>query len=173
MTFEVKGGAPMPVRVPGMHLWVVSALWRAADPTAVRYVMDAANLITIGGPLCYWCERMYAPDVPPFCDGSEAPMPTSPPNDQPEGPRTEVVPVDAETFPEHAALAARRLANRVLAEPPASQIALSLVGLREDGPPDGVVVVARGRCGAELLTIIEERGERMGDAKLHRRLPPS
>jgi hypothetical protein len=62
--------------VPGAHMWVMTAAWRVLDPEkadrAARtkqfdaenaYLLDAENLIVLGGPGCFKCEEIYTPTL--------------------------------------------------------------------------------------------------------------
>ena len=55
--------ADLPVQRPGVHLWTHVALYRTANPTADKVLLDLENLITIEGPGCYWCEQPYSTEV--------------------------------------------------------------------------------------------------------------
>lgn len=49
----------------GEHLWTVYGMWRVnpvewIDPNT-RTDLDHENLLTVQGPACYYCERVYEP----------------------------------------------------------------------------------------------------------------
>jgi hypothetical protein len=62
-----KYGADIPEPPKGEHLWVVTGLWRTADPSGVvegrRILLDAENLLSIDGPGCYVCEQVWSPEL--------------------------------------------------------------------------------------------------------------
>ncbi len=52
--------APIPKPEPGEHLWMLMAMYRVEAPHPnAEYQMDTENLVTIDGPGCYVCERMW------------------------------------------------------------------------------------------------------------------
>lgn len=59
----------------GKHLWAVFAMYAVADPAVLfdrerDFLMDTENLISIDGPGCYKCEKVFSPDVARrFCQG--------------------------------------------------------------------------------------------------------
>lgn len=62
-----KHNAPLPQFV-GEHMWVLTAMWQV-DPAAAHKVLDLDNLLTMDGPLCYWCDQLYAPTIEERCPG--------------------------------------------------------------------------------------------------------
>lgn len=47
----------------GDHLWTIGTLYRVvpeqwSDPTATP-MLDSENLLTVAGPVCFHCERIY------------------------------------------------------------------------------------------------------------------
>lgn len=59
-----KYGAEIPDQRPGEHLWIITGMWRVADPVArARYELDLENLLTLAGPGCYWCEEPWSEDL--------------------------------------------------------------------------------------------------------------
>jgi hypothetical protein len=58
-----RWSSPLPDPVPGQHMWVTLAMHRIADPRATRFYADLENLLTIEGPMCYWCEQPATDEV--------------------------------------------------------------------------------------------------------------
>lgn len=58
-----KYRADVPRPPLGAHLWAYSAVFRVSDPANARVILDTDNLVTIDGPGCYWCEKMYTPEI--------------------------------------------------------------------------------------------------------------
>lgn len=52
----------LPVQVPGVHLWVLQGLW-LVNPLVEAGHLGIDNLVQLAGPLCYWCEQPYSPDL--------------------------------------------------------------------------------------------------------------
>lgn len=52
----------LPERKPGEHLWVVLAAFRV-KPDSPQMQLDAENILTIGGPGCFWCEEKWTPEI--------------------------------------------------------------------------------------------------------------
>lgn len=50
---------------PGEHLWVATAAWRVNPTTFLEGAahLDLENMLTIGGPGCFICEREYTPEL--------------------------------------------------------------------------------------------------------------
>lgn len=47
----------------GAHLWVVTAYWKVNPSDDGLPILDRENMISLFGPMCYWCERAYSPAV--------------------------------------------------------------------------------------------------------------
>lgn len=60
----------------GKHLWTVMVLYRLMDPSVSmdpegQINLDLENLLTIEGPGCFKCEKVWSPDAARrFCQGS-------------------------------------------------------------------------------------------------------
>lgn len=50
---------------PGVHLWVATAAWRVnpAEFLKGEAHLDLENMLTIGGPGCFICEREYGTEM--------------------------------------------------------------------------------------------------------------
>lgn len=50
---------------PGQHLWMMTAAWAVSDPqgaatgTSGPQILDAENLLSFGGPICFKCEETW------------------------------------------------------------------------------------------------------------------
>lgn len=52
----------MPDKVPGEHLWVAMGAFRVEPgEDAHRYELSAGNVLSVQGPGCFWCERLWGP----------------------------------------------------------------------------------------------------------------
>lgn len=45
---------------PGAHIWIMVAMWAVADPERPEMLLDAENLLELGGPGCFKCELEYS-----------------------------------------------------------------------------------------------------------------
>jgi len=60
---------------PGKHFWILTGLWRVANPTSNNFMLDAENLVTVDGPGCYKCEGLYTDELAAQpCKGSMFPL---------------------------------------------------------------------------------------------------
>lgn len=57
---------PLPDRIPGKHLWIVTGMWRI-DPehckAGAQVHLDTENLLNLAGPGCFWCEEEWTPEL--------------------------------------------------------------------------------------------------------------
>lgn len=53
----------------GRHLWVYTAMWQVTEPARTEQWFDMENLVTLAGPVCFWCERAWAPTIGAHCPG--------------------------------------------------------------------------------------------------------
>ena len=77
VSYQLPPGSALGARMaaadkPGEHLWVVGALWAAADPERPGpALLDAENLLEFAGPGCFKCEREYSRKLAKMpCTGS-------------------------------------------------------------------------------------------------------
>jgi hypothetical protein len=47
----------------GKHLWIVTGVWEVRNPTTSQFILDTENLLSIDGPGCYKCEKLYTEEL--------------------------------------------------------------------------------------------------------------